>query len=142
MFFCFFCFLDDSVYEYCGVQRYPPDLIRPQTVGFASFTKSGGICGVLTYDLYNESNMTDECLAIMFSMSYVFYGDYLAVGIFKKSFTNDNLFDTMYNKKNDERFTRIKVNGRCELTHKGKALLVKAKVCGKKITVKLWELAK
>lgn len=133
-----------SIYKYNGAQLSSPKIIRPLTVGMASFNQTGGLCGVLTYDINGDDECCMEYLAIMFSVSYVLYSDYVAIGIFNRLHAKDNLFQVMYNEKNNNDFTRIKINPTTfTMTHVGKRLFVKANVSKgtKTITVNLWELS-
>ncbi|KAM8889677.1 uncharacterized protein ACB058_010739 isoform 1-T2 [Synchiropus picturatus] len=91
-------------------------------------TASGAV-GVMTYELFNTSTLQcEQVVAIMFSVpfDYNFYQNWLGIGLFESSQPcDDKLFDTMYNNKEDEYFSRQKANG-SSLTHKRLAALVRA----------------
>ncbi|XP_039621353.1 bryoporin-like [Polypterus senegalus] len=92
---------------YClsGVNIIPPQpTIKAHTAEACSFGKwsftARGSVGVMTYDIYeNFENLTNKCLAIMFSVpfDYMYYDNWFGVGIFKNDEACDkNLFKKMY----------------------------------------------
>uniref|UniRef100_A0A8C4SV09 Uncharacterized protein n=1 Tax=Erpetoichthys calabaricus TaxID=27687 RepID=A0A8C4SV09_ERPCA len=97
-----------SFHRYCCfsvVNVIPPQpTIKAHTAEACSFGKwsftARGCVGVMTYDIYeNFQNITNKCLAIMFSVpfDYMYYDNWFGVGILKNDEACDqDLFKKMY----------------------------------------------
>ncbi|XP_033986691.1 DELTA-actitoxin-Afr1a-like [Trematomus bernacchii] len=130
---------DCTTYTLCNPRRYTSSgycttlsqTVAPLSSGNASFQKNAntalGAVGVFTYDLLNNStSLTDETIAVMFSVPYDYnwYSNWYAVGVFNKSIWCDyDLYDEMYN-HTEIKFVRGKASGNHGLTYKGKQVTI------------------
>ncbi|KAK2843694.1 hypothetical protein Q7C36_011909 [Tachysurus vachellii] len=105
----------------------PQPTVAKKTSEACSFTKTHfsarGCVGVLAYEILNDEGHFVGDLVIMFSVPYIWYENYLALGIFENQVScNDDLFYEMYNMKGP--FTRERAKG-SEVMYCGQGICVK-----------------
>ncbi|XP_012674545.2 DELTA-stichotoxin-Hmg2b-like [Clupea harengus] len=116
----YFCLVNPKVHMESGFNFSPPQpTVRTTKTEVCSFTKDDntatGAVGVLTYELFHMHNRhCNEQVAVMFSVpfDYRFYKNWLGVGVFEHTRTNDEaLYKHMYYEKDFTNFKRHEATG-------------------------------